>query len=89
MEEVKGLIQQLTTRMDTVDGIQKEVEPIDRIRTHTHRIQTRTHRIRTHTEGNRIPTHINQDGKTNLDNKLHQRQRVLTLERPDVTDVDS
>ena len=46
-------------------------------------------RIRTHTERNRTPTHINQDGKSSLDNKLLQRQRTLTLERPDVTDVDS
>jgi hypothetical protein len=84
MEEVKGFIQQLTTRMDRWDtGRGRDY------RQNTHRIQTRTHRIRTRTEGNRIPTHINQDGKTNLDNKLHQRQRVLTLERPDVTDVDS
>lgn len=76
-------------QQEWIDGIQKEIETIDRIRTHTHRIGTRTHRIRIHTERNQIPTHINQDGKTNLDNKLHQRQRTLTLERPDVTDVDS
>jgi len=65
-----------------IDGIQKEVETIDRIQTHTHR-------IRTHTERNRTPIHINQDGKTNLDNKLHQRQRTLTPEISDATNVDS
>jgi hypothetical protein len=88
MEEVKGLIQQLTIRMDRLDtGRGRDYR--QNTNSYTQNTNSYTHRIRTRTEGNRIPTHINQDGKTNLDNKLHQRQRVLTLERPDVTDVDS
>ena len=46
-------------------------------------------RIPTRIERDRIPAHLDQDGKINEDNKLHQQHSLVILESPGVTHVDS